>query len=540
MNAAGFRALALVAGASLLFGCGSKREGASGTSQGGTGAGAPKTLSWGLSIAPDLLNPLLSTSAISREINDLVFLRLTQWGPPPALEFVPLLATSWELSGDGLTLTYVLRRDIVWEDGVPTTAHDVAFTFDRLVHPEVAYPQKSLLRKIESCEAVGDSVVVFRFRERSSEPVFETQFHVVPAHVLEKIPIPELATCAFNRAPIGNGRWRVADWSQDSRVVLEARDNSPLGRPHFDRIVFRVIPEDNTMRSDLLSGGLDVAHRYPNRFLKDDAANPALTVLKIPDRTYTYIGWNQKNPRLGDLRVRQALTHAIDRRTIVDAFRDGYGQVVAVPLYPEHADFNPNIAPLPFDPARAAALLDEAGWTARDADGVRTKDGMRFEFTFLYSTGNTISEEVGTMMQEELAKLGIRVEPRSLEWNVYLGKIHEKDFDATIIARRVEFVYDPESIFHSRSIEGQYNDISYSSPTFDALIDRAKSIPARAERRRVWWEFQEAFARELPVTVLYVGDAAYPVRIDAVKDPVIDERGALARVHEWHPAEPES
>jgi peptide/nickel transport system substrate-binding protein len=536
-RAAAGGALAALVGGLLLASCAAKE------SKPGEGAGAqakslgsPKTLVWGMAVQPDLLNPLLSTSASAREINDLVFLRLTEIGPPPAHDPEPLLATSWELSGDGLELRYRLRPDVTWEDGMRVTARDVAFTFQRMADPGVAYPNKTTIRKIAACEAIGDSIALFRFHERSAEPITETRFHVLPAHLLEGTPIPELATCAFNRAPVGDGRWRVREWTHDERIVIEARDDTPLGRPHFDRIVFRIVPEDNTMRSDLLSGGVDVVHRYPNRFLREDERNPALTFLRIPDRTYTYVGWNLKNPLFQDLRVRTALTLAIDRRTIVDAFRDGYGEVVAVPLYPEHPDFHPKIEPLPFDPARAAALLDEAGWKAKGADGVRVKDGRRFELTLLLISGNTISEEIATLMQEEYAKLGIVVKSQAYEMTVYLDKLHAKDFEATILARRVEFVYDPESVFHSRAIEGQYNDVSFASPTIDALIDRAKSIPDRGQRRQVWWEFQEAFARELPITVLYVGNALYPVRKDAVQDPVMDARGALVRVHEWHPA----
>jgi peptide/nickel transport system substrate-binding protein len=338
-------------------------------------------LIWGLSVQPDLLNPMLATSGIAREINDLIFLRLTEFGPPPEHEFLPLLAKSWMVSEDGRTLTYELRDDIRWEDGTPTTAADVAFTFERITNPEVAFPGKALLRKIESCRADGDWRVVFQFKEMSTEPLYETMFHILPAHLLRNTAPAALASNPFNRAPTGNGRWKMMEWTSDERLVLEASD-TPLGRPHFDRIVFRIIPEDNTMRTELLTGGIDVFHRFPSRFFRQDSTNQALAFQRFSDRTYTYIGWNLKNPLFQDVRVRKALTLATDRETIVRAFRDGYGQVAAVPLYAEHPDFNPNVKPLPFDPAGAAQLLDEAGWTARDKDGIRMKAGRRFEFEF--------------------------------------------------------------------------------------------------------------------------------------------------------------
>lgn len=536
------RAILAVAFASIAIaiagnGCGSKerREAASRAAGNGTRE-APSTLVWGLSVQPDLLNPLLATSGIGREIGELVFLRLVEYGPPPAMDFVPFLAKSWEFSPDGRTLTYELRNDILWEDGRATTAADVAYTFEKMIDPDVAYPSKSTLRKIDSCVALGDWVVRFHFKEPPTEPLFETMFMIVPKHLLEGISDAELPAALFNRAPIGNGRWRVMEWVSDEKIVLVANPDTPLGRPGFDRLVFRIVPEDNTLRTELLTGGVDVIHRFPNRFMKEDGKNPALAFGQIPDRNYTYIGWNLKNPLFRDVRVRRALTWATDRATIVTAFRDGRGKVVAVPFYPEHADFNPNVPIPPFDPAAAASLLDEAGWSKRAADGIRLKDGRRFEFEFLISAGNTISEEIVTMVQQRFADLGIKVTARSLEWTVYLTELHKKEFDATVLARKVEIVYDPESVFHSRAIEGQYNDVSFSSPEIDALIDRAKSIPDREERRRVWWEFQERFAEEVPVTILYVGDAMYPVRRDKVENPVMDLRGALVRIHEWRPA----
>ncbi len=498
---------------------------------------SPKTLVWGLAVQPDLLNPLLSTSAIARDIDNLVFLRLTEFGPPPELDFEPLLAESWTFEDGGRTLIYELRRDVKWEDGTPVTAADVVFTFERMTNPDVPYPNRMMLRKVDSCTADGEWTVRFRFRETPTEPLFETQFQVVPAHLLRDVPLAELRSNVFGRAPTGCGRWRVAEWVFNEKIVLEANPDTPLGRPLFDRIVFRIIPDDNTMRTELLTGGVDVIHRYPSRFLREDEKNAALTFGKFPDRTYTYIGWNLKNPLFEDLRVRKALTLATDRRTIVDAFRDGRGQIVAVPLYPEHPDYDPNVAPLPFDPASAAALLDEAGWTERNAAGIRTKGGIPFEFEFLMISGNTISEEIATMVQAEFEKLGIGVTSQMLEYAVYLEKLHAKEFDATNLARTLDFVYDPESVFHSRSIGGQYNDVSFSSPVIDALIDRAKATANRTERRKVWWEFQERFALELPITLLYVGDAYYPVRRDKVENPVMDVRGALVNVHSWKPRE---
>jgi peptide/nickel transport system substrate-binding protein len=496
----------------------------------------PKTLVWGTAVHPDHLNPVVAASGLAVDLCDLLFLRLVDFGPPPALELEPVLARSWELSEDATVLTYTLRRDVVWEDGVPTTAHDVKFTFDTISNTEVPYPRRSAIRKIQACEVIDDWTVTFRFSEPSWEPLFDTRFHVVPKHLLESVPPTEMMTNPFDRSPIGNGRWKFVEWTAGNELVFAASETSALGRPQFDRIVFRMVPENNTLRAALLSGGVDVYHRYPSAFYVEDRERTDLAFAHFSDRTYVYIGWNQRNPLFVDPRVRKALTYATDRGTIIRAFRAGLGTVMAVPMYAGHPDVNPDVQPLPFDPAEASRLLDKAGWRDRDEDGVRTKDGRRFEFTFLLIANNQISEEIATMAQAEYAKLGISTKTEFLEFAVYLERVDKKEFDAIVLARGGEFIFDPEDIFHSRGIEGRYNDISFSDEEIDRLIDLAKSTRDRTERRKIWWKFQERLHEVHPITVLYAGDAIYPVRRDAVENPVMDVRGPFYRLHEWRPA----
>lgn len=212
-------------------------------------AAPPSTLVIGVSAQPDHLDPLVAGSAFAVDLCDLLFLRLAYYGPPPDYDYAPVLAESWELSDDRKTLTYHLRHDVTWSDGVPTQAKDVAFTFARAKDPSVPYPNRSKLRKIEACEALDDWTVRFRFSEPSWEPVSDTDLHIVPEHLLASVPPADLLTCPFDRSPVGNGRWKLREWVRDERVVLEANDACALGRPVYDRVVFRVIPEETTMRT---------------------------------------------------------------------------------------------------------------------------------------------------------------------------------------------------------------------------------------------------------------------------------------------------
>ncbi|GJM44914.1 MAG: peptide-binding protein [Gemmatimonadota bacterium] len=496
---------------------------------------APSTFVVGVSAEPDYLNPIISNSAFSTRLQELLFLRLAEFGPPPDYAFVPQLAESWELSDDGLDLTYRLRTDVTWHDGVPTTAHDVVFTFDLATNEAVAFPERGRVRRLESWEALDDRTVRFRFRERSWEPIFDTQIAIVPKHLLADVPVTELAGNGFSRRPVGNGPWKLRDWVPEQRVVLEAYDGWHGGRPAIDRLVFRIIPEETTLRTELLTGGVHLYDRFPNKFFRQDSQNPELEFQRFSDRGYVYIGWNHARPMFADPRVRRALTLATDRRTIIDAFRDGFGEVSAVPLFQGHPDFHPDLAPLPFDPGQAARLLDEAGWTDRDQDGIRRKDGRRLAFKYMLIANNEISEEIATLTHAQFRKLGIEVTSEFYEWTVYLERLRAKRFDATILSRVGEMIFDPEDTFHSRSIPTEFNDISFGSAVTDSLIDLAKSMADRSERRRVWWRFQEEFQKLQPITVLYVSETSYPVRRGIVDDPIMDLRGPFYQIAKWHP-----
>jgi len=510
------------------FGCAGKNDEREGK--------APATLVWGTQIEPGHLNPLVSTSGMATDLEQLLFLQLNEFGPPPDFDLVPALATRWELSDDGKVLTYYLREDVTWHDGRPTTARDVKYTYEMMVHPNVPYPSRQKLRLVTECEVVNDWTVRFHFSEPSWEPVFDTQFFVVPEHVLSSVAPTDMLTSDFSRAPIGNGPWKFKEWTRGQQIVFEANDASAVARPHFDRLVLRVIPEATTLLTELKTGTVDVYHRLPSRNFREIEADAAFEMHRVPDRTYVYLGWNHREPKYQDVRVRRALTMAVDRWSILEAFRDGFGTVIAAPIYEQHPMFNPNVEPYPYDPAESARLLDEAGWSARDADGFRTKDGKRFQIKLTLISGNEISEEMGTMVQAEYRKLGIDVTTEFFEWTVFIQKVNGKEFDATILARSVDLIFDPEEVFHSRAIDGKFNDVSFGDARVDSLIDLAKSTFDHEERKRIWWEFQEAMHDVEGITLLYTSETTYPVRRAKVAKSMADVRGGLYQITDWVPA----
>jgi peptide/nickel transport system substrate-binding protein len=519
--------------AMLASGCG-RNQGEMGVADGSVEDGG--TLVVGIRVDVDALNELVSTSAVAQDIIDLIFLRLTEYDED--LNIVPKLARSWEFSPDHRILTYRLRGDVRWTDGLPTTAHDVAYTFRLMTDPAVAYPGISDFDFVERVEVVDDTTINFIFKQPYADQLGDTRMIVLPKHHLEKVEPHEMKFADFNRRPVGNGPFILEEWRGQDRIILVPNEDYYLGRPHLDRVIFRVIPDETTRRVELETGGIDMLPTVPTSDWDRWAGDERIQLWKYPSRDYVYVGWNLRNPLFEDMRVRQALTMATDRQGIIDGLRFGLGELCTGPIVPTSWAYNPDIRPYPFNPQRARELLDEAGWRDRDHDGILDKDGRPFAFAMKIITDNRISEEISTVMQEEFKHLGIAMTIQSLEWNVFLKQTQAKDFYACILAWRADFVINPTQVWHSKSIQGKYNYVSYANPEVDQLIERGRLTVDRQDAKQIWHRFQEIIAQEQPYTFLYVSQDCHAIdgRFRGVH---MDIRGPYKNLHRWWVPGPE-
>ncbi len=488
------------------------------------------TLVVGIRVDADALNELVSTSAISQEIIELLFLRLNDYDAD--LNIIPVLAQSWEFSDDHKTLTYSLRKDVFWTDGVPTTAHDVAFTYEMMTDPAIAYPEISNFDFVDHVKVLDDHTVSFIFKRPYADQLGDTRMVVLPKHLLKGIAPERMRFASFNRDPVGNGPFKLQSWASQDRIVLVANEGYHQGRPHLDRVIFRVIPDETTRLVELDTGGIDLLQTVPSSDQARLANDPRLRVWRYPGRDYVYVGWNLLNPLFKDTRVRQALTMAIDRQGIIDGLRFGLGDLCTGPIVPTSWAHNDTIQPYPFDPQRARDFLFQAGWRDSDGDDILDKEGLPFAFNMKIITDNQISEEISTVMQEQFKHLGIRMGIQSVEWNVFLKQTQAKDFDACILAWRAGFVINPTSVWHSRSIQGKYNYISYANPAVDSLIERGRLTVDRHQAKEIWDRFQEIIAQEQPYTFLYVAQDCHAIH-RRFRDVHMDIRGVYRNLHQW-------
>lgn len=480
----------------------------------------------------DAFNELISTDYdTSQVLDNILFMNLVRLTPD--MQYEPYLADSMWVSEDNRALSFRIREGVTWHDGTPVTVDDVIWTYELSVNDEIAYANLQYFQFVNRVERVDDRTVTFHFTDAHSDaPMDFTQWSPMPKHLLEDVPPVEMRNAEFNRQPVGNGPFKFVSWAANQEVVFEANEDFVLGRPHLDRVVFRVIPEQTTQLTELLTGGIDFFRAVPPSEVARVKESDIARVIDYPARSYTFLAWNARNPLFEDPLVRRAMTMAIDRQQVVDALLYGYGTIAITDVMPFQWEFNENLEPWPYDPARAKELLAEAGWTDTNGDGVIDKDGRPFRFELATNQGNDLREDILVIVQNDLAKVGIDVQPRLVEWNTHIAALKLKDFEAAVSGWSVDFKFDPTEVMSCGAIEAKYNYASYCNPKADSLMQVALITLDRAEAKPMWDAYQEIIHQDQPYTFLYYLTERVGVS-QGLKDVTTDARGHLVSIAEW-------
>lgn len=459
----------------------------------------------------ETVNELISaSSAFNAEIVDHLFLKLLVEQPdfedsPPS--FTPALAESYEFSSDRSALTFELRPDAQWSDGVPITARDVRFTWQAQTHPDVAWDWAFAKSAIRDVEIVDEHTVRFHFDEVSASQLMDAnEGGILPQHVWEQIPFDEWrenSTWFFDHL-VTSGPYTIGRW--DRQVQLELRANPKFmdpDLPRTERILFRFIPDQPQLLAQLLAGSLDMIRNVEASDAERIETNPSTRLISFPSSQFTFVAWNLARPQFEDVEVRQALALAIDRQAIVDVIWKGYARVASSPIISGVWAHNDAIEPWPYDPDAAREILERKGWVDSDGDGIRERDGIEFSFDLVTITGNRGREDSALLIQDNLRAVGIEVNQRRLELDTLIGRALAHDFDALISAFTIGTDLDLEYAFHTRAIDNGHNWTCYSNAEVDGLIDEVnREIDLQAAKVRLL-RIQEILHREQPFLFLW-------------------------------------
>ncbi|MEW6265984.1 MAG: peptide-binding protein [Thermodesulfobacteriota bacterium] len=453
------------------------------------------------------LIPALSTDAASAGVNNLVYNGLIKMDKD--LKPIGDLAERWEVSKDGLTITFHLRRGVKWHDGRPFTARDCLFTYQLMSDPKTPTAYGEDFKQVQKAEVVDEYTFRVTYPRPFAPALLSWAFNVMPAHLLEG---RDVTTSPLARKPVGTGPYVFKEWETGQKIVLDANPDYFEGRPYIARVITRIIPDLATMFLELKSGGVDQMGLTPDQYMYQTETpefQKHFRKYRYLAFAYTYLGFNLLDSKFQDRRVRQAIAYAIDKEEIIKGVLLGLGQPANGPFKPGHWAYNEKVKPYPFDQARARALLAEAGWKDTDNDGVLDKNGQPFEFTIITNQGNKQREMTGLIIQQRLKEVGLRVKLRAIEWAAFLKEfVDKKNFEALILGWTIPQDPDLYDVWNStKNKPGELNHISYKNLEVDRLIDEARYTFDQDKRKKAYDRIQEILKDDVPYVFLYVPDA---------------------------------
>ncbi|MDP2625448.1 MAG: peptide ABC transporter substrate-binding protein [Candidatus Rokubacteria bacterium] len=458
---------------------------------------------------PDRIWGPVTGLTVSSEISQLVNASLIEIND--RLEYQPLLATqvptleNGGISKDGLRYTFTLRKGVKWHDGQPFTSADVAFTHTVLLNPDVDVRGRVGWNKISRVEAPDDHTVVFQFAAVDA-PFLDrvAALGILPKHILGTLSGAEIKTHKWFRAPVGTGPFVFKEWVPGSHLVLAKNPGYwKPGRPYLDRIIYKIVPDANALLNQLETGEVDTRLRLVNEHIDVVKKLPNVTLVSTPSIVPWLIWVNNTVPPFNDKKVRQALAHGFDKARLAGTILGGHVTPAWQLLPPVSWAYSPTVVRHAYDPAKARALLDEAGWKL-GGDGVRVRDGKRLSVEIANIAGEQERVQVLSFVQQQWKQIGVEARIRAVDVGSMWGAMLPK--------RQYEMAYsysgrlpDPDMSTHylSPELKPSTNFAGYSNAEVDRLLLAANATVDRAKRKAGYQKAQEIVADDVVYLFLY-------------------------------------
>jgi peptide/nickel transport system substrate-binding protein len=451
----------------------------------------PGVIVVGVVSGPNNLDPRVGTDAVSQNADQLIFNGLMRIDEH--LKVVTDVAERLE-NPEPTVYVATLRKGVKFHDGHELTSADVVYTFRSIFDPTFVTPYRGALRMLKSVDARDRYTVVFTLTE---------PFGSFPVNLVFPMIVPDGAGPSFNTHPIGTGPYRFVRNVTDERVELAAFDQYWGGPPANRGVTFKVIPDNIMAGLELRKGVTDlVANDLPPDIVYQLERDPRLRTDRSPGTDYQYVGFNMLDPILKDVRVRKALSYAVDRHAIIEYLRRGLAVPAAGMMPPMSWAFNPDVPVFDNDPAKARALLDEAGYPDPDGDG----PAPRMHLTLKTSNGEFFRLQA-TVIQQQLHAVGVDVEVRTYEFATLYADVLTGNFQMYSLQWVGGAMSDPDilrRVFHSNQIPpAGFNRGHFSDVAVDRALDEASRATGDADRRRLYGEAQRLIAEQVPYISLW-------------------------------------
>jgi peptide/nickel transport system substrate-binding protein len=453
-----------------------------------------------------------------RLVQDLVFDRLAEISADNNTigdkTFKPELAKSWTWAPDSMSIAFSLDPAAKWHDGQPVRANDVKYSFGVFVDPKVASPNATGLANVDSISIRDSLTPVVWFKKHTPTQFYNIAYQliVMPEHIYGKVPAQELRTSEVTRTPVGSGRFRFVRWDAGQRIELITDTANFRGRAKLDRVVALATSDPGAGAAQILSGQADVMMAFPLDQAPTLDSNKFAKPVVIPQILYAFFGMRSfarksntaPHPIFGDLRVRRALSMAVDRPAMLANVFHGTGRLSHGPFSMVLPFADSSTKTIAYDTSAAKALLDSVGWRA-GPNGIRMKNGIPLSFGVMYPATSAPRRQYALLMQGFFQKLGAQMEIDAIDPNAFLERRNTGDFDALLDA----FGPDPDAggaiqNWGTGGIgpDGQ-NTLKYSNKKVDALLDSAAASSDPAKVKAIMLRAHQQIIGDAPAIWLY-------------------------------------
>lgn len=484
---------------------------------------------------PSGLIPMLAGEAAASAVAQNIFSSLLRYDKN--LELVGELAESWQVSPDQKVITFRLKPNLKWADGKPLTSADVLFTWKLITDDKTRTPYGSDYKLVVSAETPDART----FRVSYAEPYAPAinswaGLDILPRHLLKD---QDINTTSFARNPVGSHYYKLDKWRPGEQISLVRNPLSTQGPAHIENLVSRFIPDEASQFLELMANNIDTMALSPVQYARIFPARPELqkkfALYKELGNSYTYLGFNLKHKPFDDIRVRKAINYAINKQELIDGVLLGMGEPVASPYKPGTRWSNPKLQPYSYDPNKARALLEEAGFK-KNRDGILERNGKPLSFEIL-TNQNKQREMSAVLIQRRLKEVGIDVRIRVLEWASFISRfIKTGDFDVVLLGWQLSIDPDQYAIWHSsQQAPGQFNFLGYKNQRVDRLLERGRLELNPDKRMSLYHEFAEILLEDSPIVYLFAGYGlqAMHKRIKGVDNPA-PPAGIGYNSQEWY------
>lgn len=540
-------ALSATLTATIFSGCASNKEAKE------TDKKAKDTIVYGINTPPTgVFNPLLSDSRYDINVNSILYLPLLNLDDKGGL--IPALAEKYEVSKDQKTITYKLNPKAKWHDGKEITADDVVFTLTALANPKYTGELKDIVSKVKGAEeynkgtaktisglkAVDKNTVKVELKEVYAPSLLQISgIQPIPKHVWEKEPIEKWGESKkLLTTPVGSNAYKLKEYKEGEFVKFVAAEDF-FGKKAKTKNFTLKITNPNTLQAELKNHSVDIANTQDMKKADVEAVKKeGYKVTTYPDYMFQYMGFNLRNAKFQDKKVRQAFMYAIDRAAMVDKLIEGRGLAINTALLPTSWAYpKEGLNEYKYNVDKAKNLIKEAGWTEKNGALTNNK-GEKFDVTLKVPTGSKPREQSAVIIQEALKKIGVNVKIESMEFPTLMTQVVKNhEFDLYLMGNTLSADPDPKAFWSSQAVSDKkgevgYNIVGYKNPEVDKLIDEGLSTIDRTKRAKTYAKFGKIINEDVPEVFLYVqnNDIAYNKNLENFKPSTFSE---FANIENW-------